>query len=184
MPSASALLPSAFAWSNAFTAAASPLLTASTSVASAHGSRAQDEEKREDNSPDAPGAIIDDQLPTLGVAELGVGSSSVVFIRLTTTPSRPVLSPSFSAGTPALSSRLSSRFVIGVSVRKTRCRPPRNVPRRRRRQRSADRSAHGVRVAEARAVQEHRVIEQRAVALGRRLQLLEEPREQLAPDTC
>ena len=91
--------------------------------------------------------------------------------------SRPVLSPSVSAGTPDSSSIVSSRFVIGVSAGNRRWRSP-FTPAPDEQQRQV-RVGVQVRVAQAGAVQEQRVIEHGAVAVGRRLELLQETREEL-----
>ena len=73
---------------------------------------------------------------------------------------------------------LNRRLVIGVSAGQARCdgRPSRR--RRRHGQRQIDVRMQ-VRVAQPGAIQEQRMIEQRAVAIRRRAQLLEEPGKQL-----
>ena len=86
--------------------------------------------------------------------------------------SRPVLSPSLSFGTPTLSSIDSSRFVIGVWSGYFRCRPP-LMP-------AGAAADHEIRqremivrvaVAHVAAVEDQRVIEQRAVAVLDRVEL-------------
>ena len=93
---------------------------------------------------------------------------------------RPVLSPSVSARTPALSSSVSSRFVIGACTAddEVPIAVDAEAPSADHEERQVDVCVR-VRIAQAGAVEEQRVIEQRAVAVGRRLQLVEEPGEQL-----
>ena len=90
-----------------------------------------------------------------------------------------VLSPMLSAGAPILCSIASSRFDIGVFSGKARWRPPSSWPE------APPASSTGkgekvvlVTVAQAAAVEDHRVIEQRAVAVGCGAQLVEERRQQ------
>ena len=98
--------------------------------------------------------------------------------------SLPVLPPICSTGTSSLSISVTSRFAIdGLSVY-ARCRPPLSRPA------PPPTSSSGrlspecrVAVGDARAVQDRHVIEQRAVAVGRRAQLRQILREQLACDS-
>ena len=95
----------------------------------------------------------------------------------------PVLSPNRSAGTPALSSdrQQQIRHLAGLGLEGHRQVAPAFVLPRTAAE-DCQRQIHvrvDVRVAEPGAVEQQRVIEQRAVAVGRRSQLLEERREQL-----
>ena len=92
----------------------------------------------------------------------------------------PVLSAKLFSSSPALLSTVRSRFDSVVCSGSSTCWPPLSAPLR-----AADQDVRQrivvvpVAVAHVRAVHEQRVIEQRAVAVGRRRELLDEVREAL-----
>ena len=166
MPSTSAALTLARSLTSLRTAAASPFLTASTSGGTAGAALKLTGQQQHGRTSDhtvrrRPDDATFSTMPSY--SEAGCSSSGTM----------PSLSPNLSRSTPTRSSIVKCTFASGVGWAYLMCRPPFSLPGASRDDNRQVQVIVHIRVAHAAAEHDDRVIEQRAVAVGRGLQLLE-----------